>query len=68
MFQGIAGPALAAAVIAASGFLTEFRWNGTFLVYSVAFLLFIAIYLHLHLVSLWGLVPEARCTTRVHAS
>ena len=47
MFQGIAGPALAAAVIAASGFLTEFRWNGTFLVYSVAFLLFIAIYLFL---------------------
>lgn len=47
MFQGIAGPALAAGVIAASGFLTEYRWNGTFLVYSVAFLLFIAIYLFL---------------------
>lgn len=45
--QGVVGPALAAVVIAASGYLTEFRWNGTFLVYAIAFALAIAIMMFL---------------------
>lgn len=40
--QGVIGPVLAAIVIAASGYLTEFRWNGVFLVYAIAFPLFVA--------------------------
>jgi len=43
--QGIAGPILATSVITASGYLTEFRWNGVFLVYLIALPLFIAMYL-----------------------
>lgn len=40
--QGVAGPILAAAVIASSGYLTAYRWNGVFLVYAIAFPLFAA--------------------------
>jgi len=42
MAQGVFGPALSSLVIAASGFLTEIRWNGVFLVYAIAFPLFIS--------------------------
>lgn len=47
MAQGIFGPALSSFFIAASGFLTEFRWNGVFLVYAIAFPLFIAMMAYL---------------------
>jgi MFS family permease len=40
--QGLAGPFLASGVILASGFLTGLRWNGIFLIYLVAFPIFIA--------------------------
>lgn len=43
--QGIAGPILATSVITASGYLTEFRWNGVFLVYLIALPLFLAMYM-----------------------
>ncbi|MFT4053609.1 MAG: MFS transporter [Novosphingobium sp.] len=43
--QGIAGPILATSVITASGYMTELRWNGVFLVYLVALPLFLAMYL-----------------------
>ena len=39
--QGIAGPLLASAVIRISGPITELRWNGVFLIYSVAFVIFL---------------------------
>lgn len=40
--QGIAGPFLASGVILIAGPATEIRWNGIFLVYAVAFVIFIA--------------------------
>jgi MFS family permease len=40
LLQGIAGPILGAVVILVSGPATEIRWNGIFLIYSVAFLIF----------------------------
>ncbi len=47
LLQGIAGPILGAGVILISGPATEIRWNGIFLIYSVAFLIFIAMKLFL---------------------
>lgn len=45
--QGLAGPFLGAIVIRLSGPATEIQWNGVFLVYSVAFIIFalMAVYL-----------------------
>jgi MFS family permease len=40
--QGIAGPFLAAGVVLVAGPATEIRWNGIFLVYAVAFVIFVA--------------------------
>lgn len=40
--QGIAGPFLASGVIYIAGTVTELRWNGIFLVYSMAFVIFLA--------------------------
>ncbi|MEZ5742428.1 MAG: MFS transporter [Sphingomonadaceae bacterium] len=40
--QGITGPFFASGLILIAGPATEIRWNGIFLVYSVAFLIFIA--------------------------
>jgi len=45
--QGIAGPFLASGVILVAGPATEIRWNGIFLVYAVAFIIFIAMKLFL---------------------
>lgn len=45
--QGIAGPFLASGVILIAGPATEIRWNGIFLVYAVAFIIFIAMKLFL---------------------
>jgi len=45
--QGIAGPFLASGVILIAGPATEIRWNGIFLVYSVAFVIFICMKLFL---------------------
>jgi MFS family permease len=42
LLQGIAGPILGAVVIRIAGPATEIRWNGIFLIYSVAFLIFLA--------------------------
>lgn len=42
--QGVIGPALAVIVLASSGYLTALRWNGAFVIYSVALLLFVAMY------------------------
>ncbi|MBZ0059516.1 MFS transporter [Leclercia sp. LTM14] len=42
--QGVIGPALAVIVLASSGYLTALRWNGAFVIYSVALLLFMAMY------------------------
>jgi MFS family permease len=42
LMQGIAGPVLGAVVILIAGPATEIRWNGIFLIYSVAFLIFFA--------------------------
>lgn len=39
--QGIVGPFLASGVILIAGPATEVRWNGIFLIYSVAFVVFI---------------------------
>ena len=40
--QGIAGPFLASGVILIAGPATEMRWNGIFLIYAVAFAIFLA--------------------------
>jgi MFS family permease len=45
--QGVAGPILGAAVIRLSGPVTELRWNGVFLIYGVAFLIFVLMKLFL---------------------
>ncbi|NML92326.1 MFS transporter [Novosphingobium olei] len=45
--QGIAGPFLGSAVIFASGYLTAMRWNAIFLIYTVGFPIFIAMWLFL---------------------
>ena len=42
LLQGIVGPFLGAGVIAIAGPATEIRWNGIFLIYALAFLIFIA--------------------------
>jgi MFS family permease len=42
LLQGIAGPVLGAVVILVAGPATEIRWNGIFLIYGVAFLIFLA--------------------------
>ena len=42
LLQGIAGPILGAVVILVAGPATEIRWNGIFLIYAVAFLIFLA--------------------------
>jgi MFS family permease len=42
MLQGVAGPFLASGVIALSGPATAMRWNGIFLVYLIAFPIFLA--------------------------
>lgn len=40
--QGIAGPFMASGVILIAGPATEIRWNGIFLIYAIAFVVFIA--------------------------
>jgi len=40
--QGIMGPFLGSGLILASGYLTAIRWNGVFLIYLVAFPIFLA--------------------------
>lgn len=45
--QGAAGPFMGALVIRASGPITELRWNGVFLIYLVAFVVFIVMKLYL---------------------
>lgn len=45
--QGIAGPLLASAVIRIAGPVTELRWNGIFLIYGVAFVIFLLMKLFL---------------------
>lgn len=42
--QGVMGPLLGAASLAASGWLTSLRWNGVFLIYGLALLIFVAMY------------------------
>jgi MFS family permease len=42
LLQGIAGPIVGAGVIWVAGPATEIRWNGIFLIYSIAFLIFLA--------------------------
>jgi MFS family permease len=42
LLQGVAGPILGAGVILVAGPATEIRWNGIFLIYSLAFLIFFA--------------------------
>lgn len=42
LLQGLAGPIVGAIVIWVAGPATEIRWNGIFLIYSVAFLIFLA--------------------------
>ncbi|TWB27960.1 MFS transporter [Nitrospirillum viridazoti] len=44
VIQGVTGSALAPAVIAASGLLTELRWNGVFLIYLIALPIFAGMY------------------------
>jgi MFS family permease len=39
--QGIAGPFMGALVIRAAGPVTEWRWNGVFLIYAIAFVIFL---------------------------
>jgi MFS family permease len=41
--QNVAGPIFATAVIVGSSILTGFRWNGGFLIYGIAFLIFAAL-------------------------
>ncbi|MQP68233.1 MFS transporter [Niveispirillum sp. SYP-B3756] len=41
MAQGLAGPAMASGVIAASGMLTAVSWNGVFLIYLIALPIFV---------------------------
>ena len=45
--QGVAGPLLASAVIRIAGPVTELRWNGIFLIYGVAFVIFVLMKLFL---------------------
>lgn len=42
--QGVVGPAMAVLVLASSGYLTAMQWNGAFIIYSVALVLFVAMY------------------------
>jgi len=39
--QGVAGPILGALVIRVAGPITELRWNGVFLIYGIAFVIFV---------------------------
>lgn len=45
--QGIVGPFLGAVVIRAAGPVTELRWNGVFLIYGIAFVIFVMMKLYL---------------------
>jgi len=45
--QGIVGPFLGAVVIRAAGPVTELRWNGVFLIYGIAFVIFVMMKLFL---------------------
>jgi MFS family permease len=45
--QGIVGPFMASAVIAAAGPMAVIRWNGSFLIYLVAFPIFLAMLMFL---------------------
>jgi MFS family permease len=45
--QGIAGPIMGALVIRVAGPVTEFRWNGVFLIYGIAFVIFVLMKLYL---------------------
>ncbi|MEJ2128504.1 MAG: MFS transporter [Woeseiaceae bacterium] len=45
--QGVAGPIMGALVIRASGPVTELVWNGVFLIYGIAFIVFILMKLYL---------------------
>jgi MFS family permease len=47
LLQGLAGPIVGAGVIWVAGPATEIRWNGIFLIYGVAFLIFLAMKLFL---------------------
>lgn len=46
--QGLAGPFLAAGVVLASGFLSDARWNGIFLIYLVGFPIALSIWAYLY--------------------
>lgn len=45
--QGIAGPVMGALVIRVAGPVTELRWNAVFLIYGVAFVIFVLMKLYL---------------------
>jgi MFS family permease len=45
--QGIAGPVMGALVIRVAGPITELRWNGVFLIYGIAFVIFVLMKLYL---------------------
>jgi len=47
VIQGVVGPAVATGVIAASGALTALHWNAVFAIYSVAFPIFIGMWLYI---------------------
>lgn len=47
LLQGMAGPAMGAITIWIAGPATELRWNGIFLIYSVAFIIFVLMRLYL---------------------
>lgn len=56
--QGVAGPAMAVLVLASSGYLTAIQWNGAFVIYSFALLLFLAMYF-------WAFEPQKAAQPRL---
>jgi len=55
--QGVIGPVFASAVLVAAGMLTSLYWNGSFLLYLVAFGVFLAT---------WGFLFEPAITRSIH--
>lgn len=57
--QGISGPILGTGSIALAGALTAWAWNGAFLIYSAAFLIFLAMLAFLFEPNRTAVAPEA---------
>ena len=62
--QGVIGPVFASAVLMVAGMLTSVYWNGSFLLYSVAFVVFLATWRFLFEPSISRSAERSVATTR----